>query len=96
MDIVILDMRQLVNFCDFFVLCSGNTERQVKAIADGVDEGLAQIGIKIGSKSNAKQADWIVFDAGDVVVHIFQKDKREFYNLEYLWKEAKQVAWESS
>lgn len=86
-------MRQLVNFCDYFVLCSGNTDRQVKAIADGVDEGVALLGVKFGSKNKLKQADWIVFDAGDVVVHIFQKDKRQFYNLEYLWKDAKEVSW---
>lgn len=86
-------MRKLVNFCDYFVLCSGNTDRQVKAIADAIDEGLHDLGIKVGSNAGTKNADWVVFDAGDVVVHIFEKEMREFYNLEYLWQEAKEVKW---
>lgn len=89
-------MRKLVNFCDYFVLCSGNTDRQVKAIADAIDEGLHELGVKLGSKDFSKNSHWVVFDAGDVVVHIFEKDMRGFYNLEYLWQEAKEVKWGSS
>ncbi len=86
-------MRQLVNFCDYFVVCSGNTDRQVKAIADGIDEGLYGLGIKLGSKNAVKQSDWVVFDTGDIVIHVFAKKTREFYNLEYLWQDAKPVKW---
>ncbi|MGE3981061.1 MAG: ribosome silencing factor [Candidatus Omnitrophota bacterium] len=93
--IVILDMRKLVNFCDYFVLCSGNTDRHAKAVADAIDEGLQELGIKPGLKDSIKNSHWIVFDAGDVVVHVFEKQMREFYNLEYLWQEAKEVKWES-
>lgn len=93
-DIVILDMRKVANFCDYFVLCSGNTDRQVRAIADGIDEGLAEEGSPVHFKEGLKKCDWVVFDSGDVVVHIFQKRLREFYNLEYLWREAKVVNWE--
>ncbi len=88
-------MRKLVNFCDFFVLCSGNTDRQVKAIADSMDDGLHEMGIKPASKNPRGNSHWIVFDAGDVVVHIFEKNMREFYNLEYLWQEAKVVDWKN-
>jgi len=89
-------MRKVANFCDFFVICSGNTDRQVKAIAQHIEDGLAELGIKIkfnkGTLSSA--SDWIVLDAGDVVTHIFQKEIREFYQLEYLWREAKKITFE--
>ena len=84
-------MRKLVNFCDFFVICSGNTGRQVQAIADHIDEQLCTRGIPMWYKQRLKNTDWIVFDSGDVVVHIFQKDVRSFYGLEHLWQEAKTV-----
>lgn len=90
-DIKILDMRQLVNFCDYFVICSGNTSRQVRAIADHVDDQMGEAGMPLRFKQGLKNSDWIVFDTGDVVMHIFQKDVREFYGLEYLWREAKEV-----
>lgn len=87
-------MRKVVNFCDYFVLCSGNTDRQVKAIADGIDEGLRELGIRLGNLRGMKDKHWVVFDLGDVVVHIFQKEARGFYRLEYLWQEAKEVKWQ--
>ena len=93
--ITILDMRKVANFCDYFVICSGNTSRQVRAIADHIEEELNQLGIKLSFKQGLKVSDWIVFDAGDVVVHIFEKELREFYRLEYLWQEAKRVKWEN-
>ncbi|MBF0385442.1 MAG: ribosome silencing factor [Candidatus Omnitrophica bacterium] len=93
-EIVALDMRGLVNFCDYFVICSGNTDRHVKAIADYIDEELAKLGQKARYRQGLNKADWIVLDNGDVVTHIFQKKLREFYNLEYLWQEAKPVKWE--
>ena len=87
-------MRKVVNFCDFFVICSGNTDRQVRAIVDGIDEGLEELGIRSSFKQGMKEGDWVVYDAGDVVAHVFQKDFREFYKLEYLWREAKEVKFE--
>ena len=90
-DIIILDMRKLVNFCDFFVICSGNTDRQVHAIAMHIDEKLEEIGMPLKFKQGLKNANWVVFDSGDVVIHIFQKDIREFYGLEHLWQEAKVI-----
>ena len=94
-DIIVLDMRKIVNFCDYFVICSGNTNRQVKAIAEGIEEGLTKLNIQASLTSGSKTSDWIVFDFGDVVTHIFQKQLREFYRLEYLWQEAKPIEWQS-
>ena len=94
LDIVVLDMRKVANFCDYFVLCSGNTDRQVKAVADGIEEGLYTRGIKVKRPEGMMDKNWVVLDLGDVVAHVFQKDAREFYRLEYLWQEAKTVEWE--
>ena len=86
-------MKKVVNFCDSFVICSGTSDRHVRAIAGSIDEGLTPLGLKIRFRQGLKDATWVIYDAGDVVVHIFQKTTREFYNLEYLWQEAKPVKW---
>ena len=93
-DIVVLDMRKQVNFCDYFVLCSGNTDRQTKAVADAIEEGLNKIGEPVKINKNLKDYSWVVVDTGTVIAHIFVKDLREYYNLEYLWREAKPVNWD--
>ena len=84
-------MRKVANFCDYFVICSGTSDRQVRAIADGIEEGLEKLGAKPRFKEGTKVSEWIVLDLGDIVVHVFQKQVREFYRLEYLWQEAKRV-----
>lgn len=88
---MILDMRKIVNFCDFFVVCSGNTDRHVRAIADGIVEGVEKLGVKVNLKEGSREGTWIVIDLGDIIAHVFTNDLREFYNLEYLWREAKQT-----
>ena len=93
-DVIVLDMRKLVNFCDFFVICSGTSVRHAQAVANGIEEGLRQTGLKAKLSRRAGQS-WIVYDLGDVVVHVFETNVREFYNLEYLWRDAKQIKWES-
>ncbi len=94
-------MRGVANFCDFFVICTGTSDRQVKAIADGVEEGLDELGIAIRYKQGLKGAikqfgaenvgAWALLDMGDVVVHVFEPSSREFYSLEYLWRDAPEV-----
>lgn len=84
-------MRKVVNFCDYFLVCSGNTDRHVRAIANSIDQGLNEIGIRVRLKQGARKNDWVVLDIGDIVIHVFVKKVREFYNLEYLWQEAKEV-----
>ncbi len=93
-EIVILDMRKMVNFCDFFVICSGSSDRQVKALGDAVEEGLKPLGINARYSRADKSPNWLVLDTGDVVVHIFLKSMREFYKLEFLWQNAKQIEFE--
>ena len=93
-DIVVLDMRKLVNFCDYFVICSGTSNRHAQAVADGIEEGLQDMGLNVKISSGMHRSAWVVCDLGDVVAHVFETSVREFYNLEYLWREAKHLTWE--
>jgi len=92
-DIRILNMRKVANFCDFFVVCTGNSDRHVKAIADGIDEGLDLHDVKARRASGWQDSRWVILDLGNVVAHIFDREAREFYGLDYLWQEAKVVPW---
>lgn len=94
-NIIVLDMRKVVNYCDYFVLCSGNTDRQARAIADHIHDKLKELNIRLRLREGFSRADWVIVDTGDVVAHVFQKRVREFYQLEYLWQDAKPVAWEA-
>jgi ribosome-associated protein len=89
MDIVELDLRGVVGYTDYFVICSGNTDRQVKSIHDGILEGCKQEhGVFPRTVEGVTQAQWILMDYLDVVVHVFTPITREFYRLEHLWGEA--------
>jgi ribosome-associated protein len=91
-DIVELDLRE-VGYTDFFVVCTGNTERQVKAIHDGIYEGLKHDhGILAGRVEGVSEARWILLDYLDVVAHVFTPDTRSYYRLEQLWGEVPQKA----
>ena len=84
-------MRKVANFCDYFVICTGNSDRQARAIADGISEGLESIGQKVRHQQGRTDARWVIVDLGNVVAHVFEREMREFYGLEYLWQEAKRV-----
>ena len=88
-DMVELDLSGVLGYTDWFVICSGNTERQTKAIHDGILEGLKHDhGVIPRRVEGLANADWILMDYLDVVVHIFTPATREFYRLEQLWGEA--------
>jgi ribosome-associated protein len=88
-DVLELDMRGLVGYTDFFVICSGNTDRQVKAIHDAILAGCKEAyGILPRRVEGQTRAQWILMDYLDAVVHIFTPATREFYRLEQLWGEA--------
>lgn len=88
-DVLELDMRGLVGYTDFFVICSGRTDRQVKAIHDAIHEGLKRAhGILPRRVEGLGGAQWVLMDYLDVVVHLFTPATREFYRLERLWGEA--------
>jgi ribosome-associated protein len=88
-DIVELDLRGVVGYTDYFVICSGNTERQAKAIHDGIHEGMKkEHGVLPRRVEGLAEARWILMDYLDVVVHVFTPDTRAYYRLEQLWGEA--------
>ncbi len=87
-DVVTMDLRGLTSMADFFVVCSADSEIQVKAIADAVEEGLEREGTAPWHRESAS-SNWFLLDYVDVVLHIFHKNTRPFYNLEKLWGDAK-------
>lgn len=88
-EIVELDLRGVLGYTDYFLICSGNTTRQTKAIHDGILEGLKrEHGTLARRVEGASRADWILMDYLDVVVHILTPQAREYYRLEQLWGEA--------
>lgn len=90
-DVKILDLRNVTSFADFFVICSADSDTQVKAIADEIDKSLRDEGIKCWHKEGYMALSWVLLDYVDVVVHVFKKDVREFYNLEKLWGDAPSI-----
>ena len=87
-DLVSLEVGEVLGYTDYFVVCTGNTDRQTKAIHDGINEGLKKDhGLLPRRVEGVGEAKWILMDYLDVVVHIFTPDTREFYGLERLWGE---------
>lgn len=100
-DIVILDVSEVLVITDHFLICSGNTERQVKSIADEVERCLLdQEKIKPARREGERESRWIVLDFVDFLVHVFHKEDRQYYELERLWSDARVVpfgeSWEES
>lgn len=87
-DIVLLDIRGLTTVADYFVICSGASERQLGAIADGISEGLREEGVKPIGREGSTNAHWVLVDYGAVIVHVMAPPERDFYQLERLWAEA--------
>ncbi len=85
--VVILDLRELTQVTDYFVICTGGSRVQIRAITDGVQEALAAHKMK-GIREGAEAGQWVLLDYGDVVVHVFGPEAREFYRLERLWGDA--------
>lgn len=90
-DIVALDMSGVSLLADYFVIMSGSSERQVQAIVEAIDDKAAEAGAKNPRIEGKKDSKWLLMDFGDVVVHVFVPEEREFYNLEKLWSQAKDV-----
>jgi ribosome-associated protein len=88
---VVLDLRDIASFTDYFVIVSGANERQVQAISDEVYETLKKAGHPAARVEGYKTAEWILLDFGDFVVHVFEQKARKFYDLERLWRESKRV-----
>jgi ribosome-associated protein len=90
-EVVVLDLRQTPAFTDFFVLCSGQNQRQVKAIADAIEESLRADRVKPAHIEGYDRAEWVLMDFFSFIVHVFTPQTREFYSLERLWGDAKRI-----
>jgi len=87
-NIALLDVRRQCGFADYFIICSGETERQIKAIYDEVEHILKKEGVLPHHREGTLDSGWLLLDFGDVIVHIFAAHEREYYQLDQLWSEA--------
>jgi ribosome-associated protein len=87
-DIVLLDTQDVCSFADYFVICSGESNRQLKAIIDAISEQLKQENIKPMHEEGTPDSGWVLLDYGSVIVHIFDSFQRDYYQLEKLWENA--------
>lgn len=95
LDVVLLDVADLLAITDIFVIASGTSNIHVRALAEGVEEAVAEAaGRKPLRREGLAQATWVLLDYGDVVVHLFQPEPRDFYGLERLWADAPVLEWE--
>ncbi len=93
-DILVLDMRDVFVLTDYFVICSGNTDRQVGSIREAVEERLAAKGVRPARREGEHHKRWVLLDYVDIVAHIFRQEERQYYEIERLWKDAPCVQWE--
>jgi ribosome-associated protein len=87
-DVKILDLRNITTIADYFVICTADSDTQVKAIADDIDKSLRDEGIRLWHKEGYQALSWVLLDFVDVIVHVFKKESREYYNIEKLWGDA--------
>lgn len=87
-DIVLMDIQPVSNVADYFVICSGDSERQIKAIIDAITESLRKEGVRPLHSEGTGKSGWVLIDYADVVVHVFSPDTRDFYRLEKVWSDA--------
>ncbi|MDQ3906819.1 MAG: ribosome silencing factor [Acidobacteriota bacterium] len=90
-DLVVLDVREVASFTEYFVIAGGGNARQVQAIADGVQERLKESGRRPARVEGYRNAEWVLLDYGDFVFHVFEEKARRFYDLERLWRDAARV-----
>ncbi len=93
---MVLDVRKLTSIADFFVLCSTTSERQARAITEGLRERMEGLGRREMGLEGLSNGSWVLQDFSDVVVHLFHQDHREFYDLEGLWADARRIRWQGA
>lgn len=91
MNVVTLDLQGISLIADYFVICHGNSETQVQAIATEIKKKAEEKGARVRGLEGMDTARWVLVDLGDVIVHVFHRDDREYYNIERLWSDAKVV-----
>ena len=91
MNLRVLDLREVTSFTDYFVICSGSNSRQIQAMANEIQERLGEMGERATNVEGLENAEWVLMDYGDLVVHIFSEQARAYYDLDRLWRTAKDV-----
>jgi ribosome-associated protein len=94
-EIVVLDVRKITSISDYFIVCSTSNERQARAIAESMRMKLKEMGKREMGVEGMEDGRWVLQDFGDIVLHIFHESQREFYDIEGLWADAKQVRWKT-
>jgi len=94
--ILVLDIRKVTFVADYFVICTGFNERQLQTMADEIQKKMKEQRVRSFGMAGYHEAIWILLDLGDVVVHLFDSEAREAYNLEGLWADADQVPWQEA
>ncbi len=95
-NVVILDLRGLTSIADFFVIATGTSDRQMRAVIDEVDQYAAQIGEKRYGLGGYDSSTWVLADYVDVVIHMFDQQRRQYYDLELLWGDAPRIDWQQN
>ena len=95
-EIVVLDVRKITTISDYFIVCSTSNERQARAIAESMRMKLKEMGRREMGVEGLEDGRWVLQDFGDIVLHIFHESQREFYDIEGLWADAKQVRWKTA
>ena len=90
-DLVILELKAETSLSDYFIICSGTSDRHTKSIAENIEHALKEKGVKPLGKEGLQEAKWILLDYDDVIIHIFQTEEREFYDLESLWDDCPKI-----
>ena len=90
-DVKIIDISEVSDFADFFVIATGNNSNQLDAMEDEVGQSLNRINARLKNTEGNKDSNWILMDYGDVIVHLFDKESRSFYDLDHIWKDGKVI-----
>lgn len=93
-DVTILDVSGLIVITDYFVICSGTSDRQVKTLVEEIEKAVRTLGERPVRREGEADARWVLLDYVDVVVHVFAQEEREYYDLERLWRDAPRLAWD--
>ena len=90
-DVTVIDISEISPIADYFIIANGTNESQVRALVDNVEEELAKAGYEVKQREGYGLGSWVLLDFGDIIVHVFDRENRVFYDLERIWRDGKQI-----